>query len=756
MAERFPLTGLGAALYQEQINNPITETPRGQQAPAYSRKLPFSLLGQIVYDDKSPIARIHSIADKDGSSDTAAEQCLVSGKLEHVEFDLSYLREVILYIQDVYPEGFTLTDGLDPTTSDTDFFEEANPASDSRALRERCAFVGEILDFGQKGYCIRCVDALTNGAFWDVIRSAGCDAPPSFKGGLHMNSSHLSTTKSPTVGRIIVVETISSKVLVALHTALEYYFAVTTTIDLYAGELRLGSDVPYDEMIRGTKSRARHYAIKFLYVLSFEDRARLPMRHRLRVKELYNDKLYSDFYIGLGTTAMQLSEEIDRAKGLPPYAPFRPWSILVVPAVPDLRLWREHRLETDVRLANASEAWIWIIAAEHKYVFDHMMSLFQKISDKVSPPRDFMFNLDYIEKLLFDDEKYTKSKLYFWAYQSLEMIQSTLKEIIERWEIYCSHTDLFDFRKEAQPSSEKATHYAARIEQVSNRMDDLIKKFRGLIKDCKSKQKEIAALRDGLFNGSAVLESRNSSKSADQSLKQSQIAIAQGENIKILTLVSIFFLPLAFVTSVFGMTNLPSSVSMKSFGIALVFICIPSYTLIGSFMSERGMNGWRAVINWLKNNLIPQRWRTLRVKNVMLGFFWLANWEKQPWEPPLDKPPKPRVVPFLPPRQGHHQGARMERDDGRGSSDERLPPGSGKGPEFMQTTNVNDEELEDKTPAREQPSTTAPSDNQRLTGNTTKPPRWRLKVWNRGGGNETTQTESKERDVEKEAASREK
>jgi hypothetical protein len=40
-----------------------------------------------------------------------------------------------------------------------------------------------------------------------------------------------------------------------------------------------------------------------------------------------------------------------------------------------------------------------------------------------------------------------------------------------------------------------------------------------------------------LYNGSAVLESRNSLRTADQSLQQTKTAIAQGENIKVLTLV---------------------------------------------------------------------------------------------------------------------------------------------------------------------------------------------------------------------------
>jgi hypothetical protein len=41
----------------------------------------------------------------------------------------------------------------------------------------------------------------------------------------------------------------------------------------------------------------------------------------------------------------------------------------------------------------------------------------------------------------------------------------------------------------------------------------------------------------------------------------------QGHNIKLLTLVSIFFLPLTFVTSVFGMTNMPTERHYWMFGI---------------------------------------------------------------------------------------------------------------------------------------------------------------------------------------------
>ncbi|KAK0788103.1 hypothetical protein LTS16_023753 [Friedmanniomyces endolithicus] len=76
-------------------------------------------------------------------------------------------------------------------------------------------------------------------------------------------------------------------------------------------------------------------------------------------------------------------------------------------------------------------------------------------------------------------------------------------------------------------------------------------------------------------------------------IENTGITIKQGHNIRLLTLVSIFFLPLTFVTSVFGMTNMPTERHYWTFGIATATICIPFFVLLGSLNSTRGMNFWR-------------------------------------------------------------------------------------------------------------------------------------------------------------------
>ena len=73
-------------------------------------------------------------------------------------------------------------------------------------------------------------------------------------------------------------------------------------------------------------------------------------------------------------------------------------------------------------------------------------------------------------------------------------------------------------------------------------MAGLRKEFEATIKDLEEvlalnikEQKDIKSLRDQLFSGTSVKESRE--------------AIKQNDNIKLLTLVTIFFLPLTFVSS---------------------------------------------------------------------------------------------------------------------------------------------------------------------------------------------------------------
>lgn len=54
------------------------------------------------------------------------------------------------------------------------------------------------------------------------------------------------------------------------------------------------------------------------------------------------------------------------------------------------------------------------------------------------------------------------------------------------------------------------------------------------------------------------------------------------------------FLPLTFVTSVFGMTNMSTEHHFWEFGIVTGTVCVPFFILIGSLNTTKGMQFWRA------------------------------------------------------------------------------------------------------------------------------------------------------------------
>lgn len=222
---------------------------------------------------------------------------------------------------------------------------------------------------------------------------------------------------------------------------------------------------------------------------------------------------------------------------------------------------------------------------------------------------------------MFEDQLYTNSRTYFWALQSLRVINECITSLVTAWNMYdkMSLLDLLpdDVAGSSNPDK-KACPYVAEIDSQMEQLGEMIKANN-------AKQEEIRALRDGvsitnlsldfirlfvllllswkdrhgglnasqrclwtpsrvpllklfvtqpltylqpqLFNASAVLEARTT--------------VTQGQNIRILTLISMLFLPASFVASVFGMQSiLPPSTSLHTFAIVISVICGPTYLLI--------------------------------------------------------------------------------------------------------------------------------------------------------------------------------
>lgn len=260
--------------------------------------------------------------------------------------------------------------------------------------------------------------------------------------------------------------------------------------------------------------------------------------------------------------------------------------------------------------------------------------------------------------MLFEDEGYTNSRTYFWALQSLRIVNECINSLITAWEMSNTSHILCGGQAETQETSTESRAQEGEIARMDKvkfylaAIEGQMKKLKELVQENERRQEEIIALRDGvsaalsfslirsvrfyctvtlkqhtsilrnfnqfkshsyqpprilthlltllqLFNASAVLEARTT--------------VTQGENIRILTYVSMLFLPASFSTSVFGMQSiLPASTSIHAFAIVIVCVCGPTYLLIWFLSRRKGQKFATATKRTAKHVLGADYWTKSR------------------------------------------------------------------------------------------------------------------------------------------------
>lgn len=148
--------------------------------------------------------------------------------------------------------------------------------------------------------------------------------------------------------------------------------------------------------------------------------------------------------------------------------------------------------------------------------------------------------------------------------------------------------------------SPRNDHWKRRLRLLRLQFEREMKELRILQRENNERRREIEGLQEHLFSGTSIQESR-------KSVELSDITVQQGRNIKLLTIVNLFFMPLTFVTSVFGMTNMPEHpASYLPFGVTLLAICIPFFSLIGFLSTNFGYGIWVAKTKQLYRWIRPK------------------------------------------------------------------------------------------------------------------------------------------------------
>ncbi|MCJ1310262.1 hypothetical protein MMC25_003924 [Agyrium rufum] len=174
---------------------------------------------------------------------------------------------------------------------------------------------------------------------------------------------------------------------------------------------------------------------------------------------------------------------------------------------------------------------------------------FQVFFDHILDSGDSLMRPAEHDNLLFDDGSFSRSRKYFWAINCLSTFEEHISDNIEQWELFIV--------ARVAPLIQAGLLPELDIHQYNTGQ----KQHAILVNQrewFRTKLANTKALRDALFSASAVIESRASTR--------------LGENVKLLTFVSIFFLPLSFCASLWSVNDMFSTKAL------IVTIC-----LVGGF-----------------------------------------------------------------------------------------------------------------------------------------------------------------------------
>ncbi|KAI4283116.1 MAG: hypothetical protein L6R38_002419 [Xanthoria sp. 2 TBL-2021] len=201
---------------------------------------------------------------------------------------------------------------------------------------------------------------------------------------------------------------------------------------------------------------------------------------------------------------------------------------------------------------------------------------FQSFFDYILDSGDSLMQPNEHDNLLFDDGSFSRSRRYFWAIDCLSEFDTTITDNINQWELYKAALPVLD--------NELDSIQLRNAERQCRILQNQREHFR-------QKLASTRALRDALFNASAVIESRASTR--------------LGENVKLLTFVSVFFIPLSFCTSLWSVNDMFSMNSLIAVIVIVAFLTYTTVLNINSIVTTVGLlydTKKRRVVNAMKRD----------------------------------------------------------------------------------------------------------------------------------------------------------
>lgn len=217
------------------------------------------------------------------------------------------------------------------------------------------------------------------------------------------------------------------------------------------------------------------------------------------------------------------------------YEVFAPWKVLNIQHYPDWRS-RTDIHDSTKHYVNGVEAFMATLLGEFQDAQKRFEDIYKKIAKLITPELDFMFNADIRDRLLFEDSEFTYSRRYFWAVTTLGIVNNSIKAMIDAYEDTFTdevwegrHRTLWPLMDQ---TGARNVYYKKKMAFLRKKFDVELNSLRIMMKENDDLRDEIKSLREELYTGTSIQESR-------KSVENTEITVLQGHNIKILTLVCI-------------------------------------------------------------------------------------------------------------------------------------------------------------------------------------------------------------------------
>ncbi|KHE80986.1 hypothetical protein GE21DRAFT_1275760 [Neurospora crassa] len=394
------------------------------------------------------------------------------------------------------------------------------------------------------------------------------------------------------VGRITILQEVSPLVLGAVHMTMRKHFDMDELFQhLISSEGNNGKTKAYmDRTTESNPLRHRTFFFVFKYYTVVNENKCTPAPWQ-RYDRRPADRKWPDHVdiaecssilaLSLGGDPIKKYRARVKKRDIKDHVIFdtsAPWQLLSIQCFPD----DEHTMRSEGSkrsLCNGPLAFLDSLALEYHDAVTRYSQINDEVKKLITPPSQFMFNSELRDGLLFEDENFSYSRRYFWAYNTLGVINVGIDSMVSAYKETFTQ-EFWEGKNEKlwahpYPNTSDGQDYAKCMGVLRQELDREVKNLEMVRKRNEKTRDEISSLREQLFSGSSVKESRR--------------AIEQGDNIKILTMVSMLFLPLTFVTSVFGITTLEISVDDWRFPVTLIAVCIPFFMVIFVLQTRWGM-----------------------------------------------------------------------------------------------------------------------------------------------------------------------